>query len=117
MPCKNCTCDECYRYYNTFCPDCGHHIKFHGLKRCNQPTCKCKMRPFIKWRKVEEEINSPNKSEGLTPCQDVKLVTQQVQTGSDNHNQVKELLNKDYALDGEQVLTQSKQDVNKEKNT
>ncbi len=61
MPCKNCSCEECVDYHNKYCPDCGHHLKFHRKNRdgCSQPTCECRMIPIVKWEEIKK--NQPVK--------------------------------------------------------
>lgn len=72
MPCKNCSCDKCLSYFNQYCPFCDHHIKYHQKGKCAQPTCRCQMRPFIKWKK-EEEINDNSKLEDETKIKEKEL--------------------------------------------
>jgi len=56
MPCKVCTCNKCINYYNLNCPSCDHHLRYHSPdKGCSQPTCRCKMKPFVNWKEEDSE--------------------------------------------------------------
>jgi len=64
MVCKNCKCKACVQHKNVYCPECGHHIKYHQDGGCNQPTCKCSHIPIVNWEnsiiEQEEKMNKIN---------------------------------------------------------